>query len=121
MKTCLVAAALLLLTLAGAAVAKDQWQPATILSMTQVPCTPGSKDSCNEYVMTTSSTQYHVRDQKRGEPLMKVGQEGQCMVHNGKMKVRALDGEGKMKEREFRVVGMEAPGSSTPPPGPTPH
>jgi hypothetical protein len=120
MRTCLALAALFLLTLAGAAVAKDQWQAATIVSMVQVPCTPGSKDSCNEYVVTTSSTQYHIRDQKRGEPLMKVGQEGQCVVQSGKMKVRALDGEGKMKEREFRVVGMEALGS-TPPPAPTPR
>jgi hypothetical protein len=120
MKTCLATAAFLLFAFAGVAVAKDKWQPATISSMTQVPCTPGSKDSCNEYVVTTSSTQYHVRDQKRGEPLMKVGQEGQCKVQSGKMKVRALDGEGKMKEREFRVVGMEALGS-TPPPAPTPQ
>ena len=120
MKTCLPTAALLFFTLTGAAVAKDQWQTATILSMTQVPCTPGSKDSCNEYVLTISSTQYHIRDQKRGEPLMKVGQEGQCKVQSGKMKVRALDGEGKMKEREFRVVGMEALGSM-PPPAPTPQ
>jgi hypothetical protein len=120
MKTCLATAALLLLTFAGAAVAKDEWQAVTIASMTQVPCTPGSKDSCNEYTMTTSSTQYRVRDQKRGEPLMKVGQDGQCKVQSGKMKVRALNGEGKMKEREFRVVGMEALGSS-PPPTPTPR
>ena len=120
MKTCLATVALLLFTLAGTAVAKDEWQPATIVSMVQVPCTPGSKDSCNEYVLTTSSTQYHVRDQKRGEPLMKVGQEGQCRVQSGKMKVRALDGEGKMKEREFRVVGMEALGS-TPSPASTPR
>ena len=120
MKTCLAAAALLLFTFAGVTVAKDQWQAVTILSMTQVPCTPGSKDSCNEYIMTTSSTQYHVRDQKRGEPLMKVGQEGQCKVQSGKMKVRALDGEGKMKEREFRVVGMEDLGS-TPPAAPAPQ
>jgi hypothetical protein len=118
MKTCLATTALLLFTVAGAAVAKEEWQPVTILSMTQVPCTPGSKESCNEYVLTTSSTQYHIRDQKRGEPLMKVGQEGQCKVQSGKMRVRALDGEGKMKEREFRVVGMEAPGS-TPPSAPT--
>ncbi len=120
MKTCLATAAFLLFAFAGVAVAKDKWQPATISSMTQVPCTPGSKDSCNEYVVTTSSTQYHVRDQKRGEPLMKVGQEGQCKVQSGKMKVRALDGEGKMKEREFRVVGMEALGSTSPP-APTPQ
>jgi hypothetical protein len=120
MKTCLATAVLLLFTLAGAAVAKDQWQAGTIQSMTQVPCTPGSKDSCNEYVVTTTSTQYHIRDQKRGEPLMKVGQEGQCKVQSGKMKVRALDGEGKMKEREFRVVGMEALGS-TPPTAPRPQ
>ena len=112
MKTCLASAVLLLFTWAYVAGAKDQWQTATILSMTQVPCTPGSKDSCNEYVLTTSSTQYHIRDQKRGEPLMKVGQEGQCRVQSGKMKVRALDGEGKMKEREFRVVGMEVLGST---------
>jgi hypothetical protein len=115
MKTCLATAAFLLFAFAGVAVAKDKWQPATISSMTQVPCTPGSKDSCNEYVVTTTSTQYHIRDQKRGEPLMKVGQEGQCKVQSGKMKVRALDGEGKMKEREFRVVGMEALGSAPPP------
>jgi hypothetical protein len=120
MKTCLARAALLLMTLAGAAVAKDQWQAVSILSMTQVPCTPGSRDSCNEYVVTTNSTQYHIRDQKRGEPLMKVGQEAQCRVQSGKMKLRALDGEGKMKEREFRVVGMEALGSP-PPPAPTPQ
>jgi hypothetical protein len=120
MKTCLATAALLFFTLTGGTVAKDQWQATTILSMTQVPCTPGSKDSCNEYVLTTSSTQYHIRDQKRGEPLMKVGQEGQCKVQSGKMKVRALDGEGKMKEREFRVVGMEALGS-TPSPAPMPQ
>jgi hypothetical protein len=120
MKACLATGAFLLFASAGVAVAKDKWQPATISSMTQVPCTPGSKDSCNEYVVTSSSTQYHVRDQKRGEPLMKVGQEGQCRVQSGKMKVRALDGEGKMKEREFRVVGMEALGS-TPPPAPTPQ
>jgi hypothetical protein len=120
MKTGLATAAFLLFTLAGAAVAKDQWQPVTISSMTQVPCTPGSKDSCNEYVVATSSTQYHVRDQKRGEPLMKVGQEGQCRVQSDKMKVRALDGEGKMKEREFRVVGMEALGSTSSP-APTPR
>jgi hypothetical protein len=119
MKACFATAAFLLFIFAGVAVAKDKWQPATISSMTQVPCTPGSKDSCNEYVVTTASTQYHIRDQKRGEPLMKVGQEGQCKVQSGKMKVRALDGEGKMKEREFRVVGMEALGS-TPPPAPTP-
>jgi hypothetical protein len=109
MKTCLATAAFLLFAFAGVAVAKDKWQPATISSMTQVPCTPGSKDSCNEYVVTSSSTQYHVRDQKRGEPLMKVGQEGQCKVQSG-----------KMKEREFRVVGMEALGS-TPPPAPAPQ
>ena len=115
MKIGLATAAFLLFTLAGAAVAKDQWQPVTISSMTQVPCTPGSKDSCNEYVMTAGSTQYHARDQKRGEPLMKVGQEGQCRVQGGKMKVRALDGEGKMKERELRVVGMEALGSTSAP------
>jgi hypothetical protein len=115
MKIRLAMAALLLFTLAGTAVAKNQWQPATILSMTQVPCTPGSKDSCNEYVLTTSNTQYHIRDQKRGEPLMQVGQEGQCIVQSGKMKVRALDGEGKMKEREFRVVGMGDLGSTPPP------
>ena len=112
MKTCLASAVLLLFTWAYVAGAKDQWQTATILSMTQVPCTLGSKDSCNEYVLTTNSTQYHIRDQKRGEPLMKVGQEGQCRVQSGKMKVRALDGEGKMKEREFRVVGMEVLGST---------
>ena len=118
MRTRLATATLLLFTLTGAAGAKNQWQPVTILSMTQVPCTPGSKDSCNEYVLTTSSTQYHIRDQKRGEPLMKVGQEGQCKVQSGKMKVRALDGEGKMKEREFRVVGMEALGPTSPAPTP---
>jgi len=118
MKTCLASGVLLLFTWAYVAGAKDQWQTATILSMTQVPCTPGSKDSCNEYVLTTNSTQYHIRDQKRGEPLMKVGQEGQCRVQSGKMKVRALDGEGKMKEREFRVVGMEVLGST---PLPTPR
>ena len=118
MKTCLASGVLLLFTWAYVAGAKDHWQTATILSMTQVPCTPGSKDSCNEYVLTTNSTQYHIRDQKRGEPLMKVGQEGQCRVQSGKMKVRALDGEGKMKEREFRVVGMEVLGST---PLPTPR
>lgn len=114
MKTRLAAASLLLSALAGGATAKNEWETAKIVSMIQVPCTPGSRDSCNEYVLQVSATQYHIRDQKRGEPLMQVNQEGRIKVQSGKMKVRALDGEGKMREREFRVVGMEGSPQSVP-------
>lgn len=112
MKTTL--ALILALSVLGiAAEAKERsYEQATVTAMNAVPCGSQQKRHkktremlCQEYVLETSSTEYHVRqkEEKHTEPLP-IGAAAEFRLKKDTMKLRVPAGSGK--EREYVIVSI---------------
>jgi uncharacterized low-complexity protein len=120
-KTALILAALTLATLMLAAIAaqaKDEMS-GTIVSENSVQCGTENKNKkkstdmmCQEYVIRTGSTDYHVRQEKEAhKELIPVNAPVELSIKKDKMKFRV-----NSKEYEMLIVSE----SSAPAPGATP-
>jgi len=107
------------LLLCAIAAAKDTPMQGTIVSENSVPCgsqAEGKKKTtelmCQEYVIRTDSTEYHVRQEKEAhKALLPVNAAVELTLKKDKMKFN-LNG----KEYEMLVVSESAaPSSATPP------
>jgi hypothetical protein len=96
-----------------AAVAKERnYERCTLMAMNAVPCGSQQKRHkktremlCQEYVLQTASTEYHVRQkQEKHTDILPVGSEGEFRIEKDTMKLRIPAGSGK--EREYVIVSV---------------
>ena len=59
---------------------------------------------CPQYMLRTDDMEYQVRPLDKKPKLLPVGQEGEFKVNKGKLDMRIVDGDHKM--REYQVVAM---------------
>lgn len=96
-----------------AAVAKEHtYERCTLTAMNAVPC--GSQEKrhkktremlCQEYVLQTDSTEYHVRQkQEKHSEILPVGAQGEYRIEKDTMKLRVPAGTGK--ELEYVIVSV---------------
>ena len=112
MKTTL-ALILALSALGIVAQAKDRpYERCTVTTMNAVPCGSQQKRHkktremlCQEYVLQTATTEYHVRqkEEKHTEPLP-IGSAGEFRLEKDTMKLRVPADSGK--EREYVIVSI---------------
>ena len=105
---------ILAMGLAGIA-AEAQDQPlarCTVVAMNAVPCGTQQKRHkktremlCQEYVLQTDSTEFHVRQkEEKHTELLPVGSGGEYRINKDKMKLRVPAKAGK--EREYVIVSV---------------
>lgn len=124
MKKVLLVSVLLAATFAVAGV--KSYQTGSLKEMTSVECgvdqksatsfggdligtdnahTQARKTFCNEYVLETAQTVYHIRPRDQKNPaLLPVGQTAQFRMKKDRMVLRVPEGDNK--EREYDVVSM---------------
>lgn len=96
-----------------AAVAKEHnYQRCTLKAMNAVPCGAQQKHHkktremlCQEYVLQTDTTEYHVRQkQEKHTEILPIGSEGEFRIEKDTMKLRVPAGTGK--ELEYVIVSV---------------
>ena len=103
--------ALSLAAVVGAAKEKT-YQQATLTAMNNVPCGTQQKRHkktremlCQEYVLQTDSTEYHIRQkQEKHTELLQIGATADYRIEKDTMKLRVPAGSGK--EREFVITSV---------------
>ena len=115
-----------LLTVTFAVAGDKSYQTGSLKEMTSVECgvdqksgtsfvgdligtdnahTQARKTFCNEYVLETAQTVYHIRPREQKNPaLLPVGQTAQFRMKKDRMVLRVPEGDNK--EREYDVVSM---------------
>jgi hypothetical protein len=108
----------------GVASASDKEMQGTIVSENSVPCgsvAKGKKQTvemmCQEYVVRTDTTEYHVRQEKEAHKgLLPVNALAEITISKDKMKLK-VNGKGY----EMLIVSESAAPAATPAPAPPPQ
>jgi hypothetical protein len=123
MRNAVLLGAILTLGMTLTAAAKDEMQ-GTLISENSVPCGSQAKNKkqtvelmCQEYVIRTDTTEYHVRQEKEAhKAMLPVNAPVELTIKKDKMKFK-VNG----KEYEMLVVSESAaPAGGTPPAAPAP-
>jgi len=113
MKTALLVMAVLSLSMIAAA--KDNEMHGSIISENSVQCGSQAKGKttselmCQEYVIRTDTTEYHVRQQKQGQEMLPVNAPVQLTISKDKMKFK-VNGKGY----EMLIVSESAAAAGAP-------
>jgi hypothetical protein len=109
--------------LSAPAQAKEVGQTATIVTMSQVPCSAKvehHKESggplCQEYILRSGSTEYHVQ-QKQGKKTedLAIGQKVTFTIHANRMHLHAITTSKKEKDFDLVLVLITAASEVNPP------
>jgi hypothetical protein len=112
MKTTLALILALSLTAVVGAAKEKTYQQATLTAMNSVPCGSQQKRHkktremlCQEYVLQTDSTEYHIRQkQEKHTDLLQIGSTADYRIEKDTMKLRVPAGSGK--EKDFFIVSV---------------